>query len=80
MDRIVPSELDLVSTEELINMLMSRCTNAIFIGMKPEQYAPNNYWYEMKGERITCTGLWDEMEILLDNWREDCVRKAKDEE
>lgn len=69
MDNNSPTQLDLVSTEEIINILMSRCNNAIFIGLKPEQYAPNNYWYEVKGNIITCVGLVKEIEYHVNHLR-----------
>lgn len=80
MDDTTPTALDLVSTEELINILMSRCTNALFIGLKPEEYSPDNYWYELKGDRIMCLGLHQEIAGILEIWRKNNVSTSKDEE
>ena len=75
MDNI-PTAIDLVSTEDLIDILLSRCTDAVFIGLKPEQYAPDNYWYEIKGTRITCNGLVQELRDYMEDWRKRIVSES----
>ena len=74
------NKLDLVPTPELIDEVLKRFHSAVFIGLKPEQYAPDNYWYELKGCRLTCTGLVIELKAILDKARSDVVPIFKEED
>lgn len=80
MKKVVPKPIELCSTKDLIQELMDRCDNGLFIGTKPEQYAPDNYWYEIKGNRIMCAGLVEELKMYVDNWSSAVVSKIEDQE
>ena len=57
--------IDLISTQALIEALTKRCSHALFIGFKGEEWNPDGYWYEIKGNLIICDGLCIEMSNLI---------------
>ena len=71
-------KLDFIPTPELIDEVLGRFHSAVFIGLKPEQYAPNNYWYEIKGCRLTCSGLVQELGNLIEDSRREHLSKTED--
>ena len=57
--------IDSIPTKVLIEVLTRRCSHALFIGFKGEEWNPNGYWWEIKGNPIMCDGLWTEMAELI---------------
>jgi len=53
-----------IPTSDLIEELLARCTPAIFIGKRTEEYddgAKDTSWYHYRGDLHTCYGLSQEL-------------------
>jgi hypothetical protein len=65
----IPDEvnaLNLVSTNDLIDELASRCEASLFIGTKPEYPKDMGFWYNIAGNEIINEGLYNILRRLID--------------
>jgi hypothetical protein len=60
---------NMISTEELISLLLDRFESAIFIGRKGEEFNPKGYWYEYRGDKIEVLGLAEEIKNRINQER-----------
>ena len=59
--------LKLAATGDLIDELMLRFPNAMFIGLKEDGYKDSRIWWEITGLKIECSGLYAEMKERLED-------------
>ncbi|MFA6100405.1 MAG: hypothetical protein WC750_06090 [Patescibacteria group bacterium] len=60
----VPKLVD-VSTQDLLDELMNRCSPAIFIGTKTDGFKQESNWWQTRGNKFVCYGLCHEIAMSI---------------